>query len=86
MSGSSTRDRILEIAIRLTRAGGYEALNLGTIEEELVVMQATVHHHFKNKKNLAVEAMNRYRVGFEERFSALREMHPGDSHRYVEGS
>lgn len=76
--GSSTKDEMLEIAIRLLRTGGYEALNFGTIAGELGVTRASVHHYFGNKENLALEALSRYEADFEERFSALSEMHPGD--------
>ena len=78
MRDPHTRDKILDIAIRLIRTGGYEALNFGTIAEELSITRANIHHHFKNKENLALQAVNRYVVGLEERFAAFEEKHPGN--------
>ncbi len=78
MRDPHTRDKILDIAIRLMRTGGYEALNFGTIAEELGITRANIHHHFKNKENLALQALSRYSGGLKERFAALKEKHPGD--------
>ncbi len=78
MRDPGTRDKILDIASRLIRTGGYEALNFGTIAEELGITRANIHHHFKNKENLALQAVNRYVVGLEERFAAFKEKHPGN--------
>jgi TetR/AcrR family transcriptional repressor of nem operon len=78
MRDLGTRDKILDIASRLIRTGGYEALNFGTIAEELGITRANIHHHFKNKENLALQAVNRYVVGLEERFAAFEEKHPGN--------
>lgn len=78
MKHSHTRDKILDIASRLIRTGGYEALNFGTIAEELGITRANIHHHFKNKENLALEAVNRYSAGLEERFAVFKEKHPAD--------
>ena len=73
MRDPHTRDKILDIAIRLIRTGGYEALNFGTIAEELSITRANIHHHFKNKENLAIQALNRYGARLEERFVMLKE-------------
>ena len=73
MRDPHTRDKILDIAIRLIRTGGYEALNFGTIAEELSITRANIHHHFKNKENLAIQALNRYGARLEERFAMLKE-------------
>jgi AcrR family transcriptional regulator len=78
MRDPHTRDKILDTASRLIRAGGYEALNFGTIAEELGITRANIHHHFKNKENLALQAVNRYSAGLEERFAGFKEKHPGN--------
>ena len=78
MRDPHTRDKILDTASRLIRAGGYEALNFGTIAEEIGITRANIHHHFKNKENLALQAVNRYSAGLEERFAGFTEKHPGN--------
>ena len=83
MRDPHTRDKILDIAIRLMRTGGYEALNFGTIAEELGITRANIHYHFNTKKNLALQALNRYSAALEERespgyFAGLKEKYPGD--------
>jgi len=61
------------------RTGGYEALNFGTIAEELGVTRANIHHHFRNKQNLALKAIGRYNENLEARFGQLRKKYLGDS-------
>ncbi len=78
MRDPDTRDKILDVASRLIRTGGYEALNFGTIADELDITRANIHHHFKNKENLALQAVNRYVAGLEERFAVFKEMRPGN--------
>jgi AcrR family transcriptional regulator len=78
VKGEQTREKILGIALRLLRTGGYEALNFGTIADELGVTRANIHHHFRNKQNLALEAIGRYNEYLQARFGALREKYPGD--------
>lgn len=64
--------------MRLLRTGGYEALNFGTIAEELGTTRANIHYHFKNKENLALAAIDRYMDEIEGNVRALAGEHPGD--------
>lgn len=64
--------------MRLLRTGGYEALNFGTIAEELNTTRANIHYHFKNKENLALAAIDRYMDDIESNIRTLAEEHPGD--------
>lgn len=54
------KERILTIAIRQMRRGGYENLNFADVAEELGTSRANLHHHFKNKIGLATAATQAY--------------------------
>jgi TetR/AcrR family transcriptional regulator, transcriptional repressor for nem operon len=77
---SEMKDKILELAVQILRIGGYEALNFGTISEQLNISRANIHYHFKSKENLALEAVNRYMLNVENKFEDLGRRHAGDCH------
>lgn len=54
------KEKILGIAIRQMKSGGYAHLNFAHIAEELNTTRANLHHHYKNKEGLAVAATERY--------------------------
>jgi TetR/AcrR family transcriptional repressor of nem operon len=72
------KDKILELAAQILRTGGYEALNFGTISEQLNISRANIHYHFKTKENLAIEAINQYMLNVEDKFEQLRQRYQGD--------
>ncbi|MEM9491669.1 MAG: TetR/AcrR family transcriptional regulator, partial [Myxococcota bacterium] len=54
------RKRILEIATRQMKSGGYESLNFGAIAAELNTSRANLHYHFKNKEGLGLAVTVQY--------------------------
>ena len=42
------------------KEGGYENLNFAKIAEDLSTTRANLHHHFKNKEGLALQATQHY--------------------------
>ncbi|MEU6994881.1 helix-turn-helix domain-containing protein [Streptomyces sp. NPDC046465] len=51
---SDTRRQILEVALELFAARGYERTSLREIAERLGVTKAAVYHHFKTKEEITV--------------------------------
>ena len=74
------KDQIIEIALRQLRLGGYDNLNFATIAAELGVTRANLHHHFKNKEGLALEAVKIYVAAEKEALDRLIYDHAGDLH------
>jgi TetR/AcrR family transcriptional repressor of nem operon len=58
--GTSSRDRILEIATRIAQAHGYGGLNLRALAEEVGIKAASLYHHFPSKADLAAAVAKRY--------------------------
>lgn len=75
---AETRDQILETARVQMSLGGYKNLNFADIAEALGITRANVHHHFKNKEGLALEATRQYTMGVLEMAAEMAEQTPGD--------
>ena len=54
------KDEILKLAQQQMKEGGYENLNFAKIAEDLSTTRANLHHHFKNKEGLALQATQHY--------------------------
>lgn len=54
------KEKIVSIAVRLMREGGYNNLNFSVIANELSTTRANLHHHFTNKEGLAEAALQAY--------------------------
>jgi TetR/AcrR family transcriptional regulator, transcriptional repressor for nem operon len=78
------KNKILELAAYTLRTGGYEALNFGTISEQLNISRANIHYHFQSKENLALEAVNQYMVNVENKLRHLSQHHAGDCHAILQ--
>ena len=63
---SDTKDRVVEIAERMARTGGYNGFSFREIAAEIGIKSSSVHHHFPTKELLAVEVARRYTDRFLE--------------------
>jgi TetR/AcrR family transcriptional repressor of nem operon len=59
-TGTSSRDRILDVATKIAQAHGYGGLNLRTLAEEVGIKAASLYHHFPSKADLATAVAKRY--------------------------
>ena len=72
------KERILTIAIRQMRRGGYDNLNFADIAQELGTSRANLHHHFTNKIGLATAATKAYIQDQREYFDGIISANDGD--------
>jgi TetR/AcrR family transcriptional repressor of nem operon len=54
------KDEIIKLAQQQMKEGGYENLSFAKIAEDLSTTRANLHHHFKNKEGLALQATQHY--------------------------
>ena len=73
-----TRTRIISLAIRQLKKGGYSELSFADIASELGVSRANIHHHFANKANLAKLALTEYIEDDLAQLQALIDQYPSD--------
>jgi TetR/AcrR family transcriptional regulator, transcriptional repressor for nem operon len=72
------REKILTIAQEQLQSGGYENLNFATIAESLSTSRANLHHHFKNKEGLALEATRHYADAMLQNMKQMASAHDGN--------
>ena len=65
---TSTRERLLDEAERLTQQQGFNAFSFRALAEKLQIKTPSVHHHFPSKADLARALVERY----HDRFRATR--------------
>ena len=58
------RERILEVAERMARRGGYHGFSFRDVAAAVGVKSASIHHHFPTKEDLASALAARYCVRF----------------------
>ena len=58
-----TRLDIVRYAQQLTLVRGFNSLSYADIAEKLEIKKASVHHHFKNKVDLAIAVIERFEEG-----------------------
>jgi len=58
------RERILDVAERLARRGGYHGFSFRDVAAEVGVKSASIHHHFPTKQDLAAALASRYCARF----------------------
>ena len=68
MAKPDTAERILDIAERAARTGGYNAFSFREIAAEIGIKSASVHYHFPTKEALGEALAERYSDNF---FKAL---------------
>lgn len=59
-TGTSSRDRILDVATKIAQAHGYGGLNLRALADEVGIKAASLYHHFPSKADLATAVAKRY--------------------------
>ncbi len=62
----STRERILEVALRLFTEKGYDATSLREISEELGVTKAALYYHFRTKEEILSSLMASLEEGMQD--------------------
>ena len=58
------RERILDVAERMARRGGYHGFSFRDVAAAVGVKSASIHHHFPTKADLAAELASRYSARF----------------------
>jgi TetR/AcrR family transcriptional repressor of nem operon len=58
------RERILEVAERMARRGGYHGFSFRDVAAAVGVKSASIHHHFPTKEDLARALASRYCARF----------------------
>ncbi|WP_295819144.1 TetR/AcrR family transcriptional regulator [uncultured Deinococcus sp.] len=72
MSRSSpTRDRILDVAQRLTQERGFNAFSYLDIGTQLGIRNASIHYHFPSKAELGLALVRRYREWLQDILTEL---------------
>ena len=72
----STRERILEVALRLFTEKGYDATSLREIAEELGVTKAALYYHFRTKEEILDSLMRTLQEGLRELADWAAEQEP----------
>ena len=80
-AGTSSRDRILEVATSIAQAHGYGGLNLRTLAEEVGIKAASLYHHFPSKADLATAVAKRYWEDAAAGLEVLTSRYPDPSDR-----
>ncbi|WP_211198577.1 TetR/AcrR family transcriptional regulator [Ruegeria haliotis] len=57
---SETATRILDVAERMARQGGYNAFSFRDIAKEIGIKSASIHYHFPTKEDLGEALVSRY--------------------------
>ncbi|MFK7738723.1 MAG: TetR/AcrR family transcriptional regulator [Planctomycetota bacterium] len=60
-----TRERALQVAVRLMQTRGYHGFTFQDVAQELGVSHVAVHHHYRTKADLVAAAMRVYTDGFD---------------------
>ncbi|MEM8863594.1 MAG: TetR/AcrR family transcriptional regulator [Chloroflexota bacterium] len=77
------KNEILDLAQKQLKLGGYDKLNFASIADELEITRANIHHHFKNKEGLAIEATEAYMAESLGFMAELAQKHLGDFPSYL---
>ncbi|MEM6581707.1 MAG: TetR/AcrR family transcriptional regulator [Pseudomonadota bacterium] len=79
------RDKIISLAVEQLRAGGYKAVNFAVIADRLDTTRANLHHHFKNKEGLGIEATKAYLRDEEAAIEHILGQNEDDLHGFLKG-
>jgi len=60
MNEQSTRDRLIDVGLKLMHRHGYAATGVSEILEEAKVPKGSFYHHFENKEDFAAAALEKY--------------------------
>ena len=61
---NDNRSKIVDIAERMVRSGGYNGFSFREIAAEIGIKSSSVHYHFATKEVLALEVARRYTENF----------------------
>ncbi len=61
---SETRDKIINVAERMIREGGYHSFSFRQIADELNLKSSSIHYYFPSKEDLGVVVTSRYTANF----------------------
>lgn len=85
MTYSETASRILDVAERVARQGGYNAFSFRDIANEIGIKSASVHYHFPTKDALGEALAERYTDRFISALGQTDDAAPKDVlERYIE--
>lgn len=73
---SETATRILDVAERMARQGGYNAFSFRDIANEIGVKSASIHYHFPTKEDLGQAMVRRYTDRFLDALGAPDDAEP----------
>ena len=69
-------EQVLDTAERRMRAAGYHAVSFRDVAADVGIRSASVHHHFRQKSDLGLALIQRYRDRFLARLDELRDARP----------
>lgn len=72
-SDNSTRQAILDEALKLFSEVGFENASMRTLAREVGINPATLYHHFRDKKSIYEEILKNVYIRFAERFIEVLE-------------
>jgi AcrR family transcriptional regulator len=77
--GSSTRERILDIALELFTEQGYDKTSLRDISEQLGTTKAALYYHFERKEDILLELHLRLHALGREALEQLEQLEDGQA-------
>lgn len=77
------KEAILKEAQTQLKAGGYKNLSFTQISVDLSTSRANMHHHFKNKEGLALEATKEFIDEHEKLIKDLAAQHKGNYPAFI---
>lgn len=75
---SDTANRILDVAEKMARQGGYYAFSFRDIAAEIGIKSASIHYHFPTKEDLGEALVSRYTDRFLGALGRLDESTPSE--------
>ena len=79
--GTSSRDRIMDVATKIAQAHGYGGLNLRALADEVGIKAASLYHHFPSKADLAAAVARRYWEDAEQGLETISAKTPDPAER-----
>lgn len=70
MEKIDTKEKIINCALKLVLANGFNAFSYADIAEDIGIRKASIHYHFPSKADLGLALINSYRQNFVDILSA----------------
>ncbi len=70
----TTKEKIMDVALRLFSERGYEAVSIRDICGEVGIKESTLYYHFKNKKDILDSLIERFKKHIKELLSSFDEI------------